>query len=429
MSAAQIPPTPESRLEALQCHFTWDLDADMLKLTRIRDKLEDIGTDEANCWLGHIQNLQGFIQYQLGSVQEARRFFGRAAEAFGRVRSADRGPWLEVNYGNLAWLHHLQGEEEEREAFLSKVDGLMTEFPPPSPDELHPEVCAEKAWTLMKFGNDQRLQAADLFQKAIDVQPDRVEWRTSRVLALLSAYKHSDQSLDPDFLQEMRLATENDPENRYLAVHYLEQRAKSGEHVEDEALELAGKISANPVGSYGGMKALTRLFKQYVSVDEAVNLTEETLRTHPDERYLKRCAALCYKWKIVFVKDGRPTQAVFDRAIALHKEVIELYPDSSLVKKVDLANIYAKSRGGLEEAETIYRQLLEAELQPADQQMIYNNYARFMYFERRDQRTSIRYHEMTAAIPNPSFFRENSVKALERIKQRRSQMDKRVQRF
>ncbi|XP_037651299.1 interferon-induced protein with tetratricopeptide repeats 5-like [Sebastes umbrosus] len=162
MSAAQSQTTLVSKLEALQCHFTWDLDHSRNKLFRFRDQLEDIGTEEGNCWLGHIYNLRGFIQYKLGLTKDVQSLFNKAAEAFRQMRSADEGPWLVVNYGNLAWLNHHLGDQAESQAYLTKIDALMNKYPSPSQDELHPEIYTEKAWTLMNFSTDKKL-AEDYF--------------------------------------------------------------------------------------------------------------------------------------------------------------------------------------------------------------------------------------------------------------------------
>ncbi|XP_044056668.1 interferon-induced protein with tetratricopeptide repeats 1B-like [Siniperca chuatsi] len=414
MSAAQSPTTLESRLKALQCHFTWDLDPNRFKLFRLRDKLEDIAPKEGNSWLGHIHNLQGFIQYKLGFTEDAQSLFSRAAEAFRQMRNTDEGPWLVVNYGNLAWLHHHLGEQAESQAYLSKVDALMNKYPSPSQDELHPEIYTEKAWTLMKFSADKKLLAADYFERAIRMQPDMVEWRTSHMLALASPFNYSNKELEDNILEKMRIAKEQDPESLYLAVHYLEQCAKKGKLIEDEARELGRKVLRNPVSSYSGMKALLWVYRDYVSVDEAIDLAEEALENHPDVRYVKTCAALCYKWKIIFFRESRPKQSVIDRAISLHEEVISLYPHSSFVKKIDLANIYARSN--LAKAEAIYQELLESDLEPADKQMLYNNYAKYLNLYRQDW--SITYHMKAAEIPHKSFFRENSIRVLEKIKDR-----------
>ncbi|XP_058496785.1 interferon-induced protein with tetratricopeptide repeats 5-like [Solea solea] len=431
MSAAKSETTLEAKLKKLQCHFTWDLGDNKTKLLRLSETLQDIGTDEGNCWLGHIYNLQGYIHFQLGTdeADKARSFFSKATEALNRTRDADRGPWLLVNYGNLAWLHYLQGEEAESQAYLSKVTALMEEFPSPSQDELHPEICAEKAWTLLKFSREQKLLAGEYFQKAIEMQPDMVAWQTSHLLGLASIHKHNENELEADFMERMQNAKEQDPENLYLAAVCLKQRASRGEDVEDEASELATKILGNPVSSYSGIKVILRIYRGNDSFARATALAEEALQNHPDERYLKRCLALCYKWKINS-RGSRPTPQMIDKAISLHKQVISLYPHSSFVKRMDLANVYAKSPHGLGEAEDIYRELLKRDLQPADKQVLYNTYAKFLNFERQDRNGSVDYHMRAAKIPHESFYRQNSIKALEKIRDRgRNRRGREIEQF
>ncbi|XP_031162470.2 interferon-induced protein with tetratricopeptide repeats 1B-like isoform X2 [Sander lucioperca] len=417
MCAAQSQTTLESKLEALQCHFTWDQEMSKSLILRRKDNVDDIGTEEGNSWLGHIYNLRGFIQYKLGFTKDAQSFFNKAAEAFRKIRNADEGPWLVVNYGNLAWLHHHLGDQAESQAYLSKVDALMNKYPSPSQDELHPEIYAEKAWTLMKFSPDKTL-AADYIQRAIRMQPGMVEWNSSYILALRYASNHSDTGLEADLLEKVRLAMEQDPENLHLAVLYLNQRAKRGEKIEEEARELARKVLRNPVSSHSGIKLLLKVYNYHVSIDEAIDLVEEALETHPDERYLKKCATLCYKLKLTYFRDSHPEQSMIDRAISLLKDVIALYPHSSLVKKIDLANVYAKSKYGQDKAEHIYQELLKSDLEPADKQVLYNYYAKYSNFELKDRNMSIRYHMMAAKIPHQSFFRGNSITILERIKDR-----------
>ncbi|XP_033477385.1 interferon-induced protein with tetratricopeptide repeats 5-like isoform X2 [Epinephelus lanceolatus] len=419
MNAAQSQRTLESKLEALQCHFTWDLDPSRSKLFRLRDKLEDIGTEEGYSWLGHIYNLQGYIHYQLGFTDDAQRFFGRAAEAFRQMRNtvSDEGPWLVVNYGNLAWLHHHLGEQAESQAYLSKVDALMNEYPSPSQDELHPEICAEKAWTLMKFSSEQKQLATDYFQRAIRMQPDMVEWHTSHVIGLENALSHSNKELGADILEKMKIAKEHDPENLYLAALYLEQCAKKGKKIESEARELTRRVLRKPISSYSGLKPLLRLYRIYVSMDEAIDLAEEALERHPDERYLKRCAAICYKKRIFLHRDNPLEHSMINRAISLYREVITLYPLSSLKRKISLANIYAESHQQVN-ADQIYEELLESDLDPEGEQMLYNYYAKYVHFIRKESYKSIEYHMRAAAIPQQSSYRKNSIRTLERIRER-----------
>ncbi|XP_068581135.1 interferon-induced protein with tetratricopeptide repeats 5-like [Cebidichthys violaceus] len=420
MSAAQSQTTLESRLEALQCHFTWDLHPSRTTLFCLRDQLEDIGTEEGYSWLGHSYNLQGYIHYQLGFTDDACRFLSRAAEAFRQMRNtvSDEGPWLVVNHGNLAWLHYHKGERAECQAYLLKVDAMMNEYPSPSQDELHPEIYAEKAWTLMKFGTDKRQLAADYFQRAIRMQPDMVEWHTSHVIGLENTLRHSDKKLGADIFEKMKIAKEHDPENLYLAALYFEACAKKGKKIESEARELARRVLRKPISSYSGITPLLRLYRIYVSMDEAIDLAEEVLERHPGERYLKRCAALCYKKRIFQGRDNPLEHSMIDRAISLHREVITLYPLSSLTIEISLANIYAESNNQAE-ADQIYEELLERpDLDPEGAQMLYNYYAKYVHFSRKESYKSIEYHMRAAAIPQQSSYRKNSINTLERIRER-----------
>uniref|UniRef100_UPI0037E96A59 interferon-induced protein with tetratricopeptide repeats 1-like n=1 Tax=Semicossyphus pulcher TaxID=241346 RepID=UPI0037E96A59 len=422
MSAAQgqtLEAQLEAQLEALQCHFTWDLNPSRPKLFCLRDQLEDIGTEEGYSWLGHIYNLQGYVHYQLGFTSDARCFFSRAAEAFRQMRNtvSDEGAWLVVNHGNLAWLHFLNGEQAESQAYLSKVNHLMKTYPSPSQEDLHPEIYAEKAWTLMKFGADEKLQAADYFQRALRMQPDTVEWHTSHVLALVNAFNIRDKGLGADILEKIKMAKEHDPENLYLAALHLEACAKKGNKIEDEARELARRVFRKPVSSYSGIKPLLRVYRMFISMDEAIDLAEEVLERHPGQRYLKRCAAICYKMRIFSDRDNPLERSMIDRAIVLCKEVISLYPHSSLKRKINLANIYAEANNQVE-ADQIFKELLERGLDPEGAQMLYNYYAQYVHFIRKESYKSIEYHMRAAEIPLASYYRENSIRTLQRITER-----------
>ncbi|KAM9848660.1 interferon-induced protein with tetratricopeptide repeats 5-like [Aulostomus maculatus] len=431
MSASQNPSTPEPRLEDLECHFTWDLDTRHFRLFLVRDKLEDIGTEGVQQWLGHIFNLQGFICHHLGLHEDALSFFTRAAESFRQARHAgtEEGPWLIVNYGNLAWHHHLLGEKEESQAYLLKVSSLLREHPSPSPDELHPEVCAEKASTLLKFGD--KLAAAEYFRKAVEMQPDMVEWHIGHAVVLGSINKHRSDPLESDIFETIATAREQDPENANITVLYLKELHMRGENIEDETRELAAEVLTHPVSSYSGFKGLLRLYRTLGSLDEALDLAKEALERHPDERYLKRCAALCYNWRIVLQREPRLEQSVLDRAISLHKEVIALYPHSSLGKRINLANIYAVSPAhGLATADPIYQELLTQHLKPEQKVAVYNYYAKYLFYNCKRRQQSIKYHMKAAAIPVRSYFRDSSIQTLRKIVERgRDRMCREIQMF
>ncbi|XP_028300512.1 interferon-induced protein with tetratricopeptide repeats 2-like [Gouania willdenowi] len=407
-----------SKLDALQCHYTWDLDSCRSRLFHLRDQLEDIGTEEGYSWLGHIYNLQGFVYHRLGLVREALRFLRMATEAFRQMRNtvSDEGPWLVVNYGNLAWMHHDLGEQAESAAYLTKVDTLMSDHPSPSPDSLHPEICAEKAWSLMKFSTEKKLQAVDLFQKALRMQPHMVEWQSSYVLVLENTSEHHHQS--QHILEKMRVAREHDPENLYLAAVYLETRAQERVKIGEEARELASRVLRKPISSYSGLEPILRLYRNYISMDEAIDLAEEALERHPDNRYLKKCAAVCYKIKIFSQSDNPLLHSMMKRAISLHEEVVSLYPHSSLRTLITLTNLYARSNQSIK-ADHIFEKLINSEQEPEEAQMLCNRYARHLLSSLRDSQ-ALKYHMKAAVIPIQSVYRQDSLRYLDKIREKNS---------
>uniref|UniRef100_A0A3Q2CQ83 Uncharacterized protein n=1 Tax=Cyprinodon variegatus TaxID=28743 RepID=A0A3Q2CQ83_CYPVA len=399
----------------LECHFTWNLDPGSHTFSRIGRVVEDFGTDEGNIWLGHIYNLQGFIQCKLGSSEEALKSFSRATETFQRLKGSDEGPWLIVNYGNLAWLHHHMGEDEKSQDYLSKVEALMSEYPAPPEEELHPEVCAEKAWTLMRFDKEK---AAEFFQRAIKMQPNNIEWQSSSVMLSADTFKGNMSEITPDVLESLRSATERDPENLYVAALYLEARAAKGERIQKEAQALAERVLMRSPSFYSGMRPLLRLYRHYISKDEAVELAEKALKRHPDSRVLKRSAAICYMKKILSAdcKHNTPRETI-TRAISLWEERIVLFEESKLRVQTTLADLYAKV--DMEKADQIYEEMLNREDLPlAEKQMLYNYYAKYLFFNRKDSPRSAEYLMMAVKIPEESIYRRLSITHLKKILKR-----------
>uniref|UniRef100_A0A3Q2PUX2 Uncharacterized protein n=1 Tax=Fundulus heteroclitus TaxID=8078 RepID=A0A3Q2PUX2_FUNHE len=363
--------------------------------------------DEVSLLTLLIYNLQGFIHYKLGSTEEALSSFNQATETFQHQKNTDETPWLTVNCGNLAWLHHLMGEDEKSQHYLSKVDALQKKK-----EELHPEVCAEKAWTLMRFDEEKKQQAAELFQRAIQMQPDVVEWQSSCAILGAEAFKDNLENMDSEVLEILRSAKERDPDNLYIAALYLEARAAKGELSQGELQMLAEKVLEAPVSSYSGLGPLLRLYRNYKSKDDAVKLAEEALRRQPDSRYLKRSVAICLAKKVLS-QEYKPQPPEIMKVIRHWKEVMEAYPKSSVREDLTLAQLYAKV--DIEKADRIYKELLERDdLDLKEEQMLYHRYANYLFFIRNESDESIKYQLKAAEIPVETQYRKKSIKELKK---------------
>ncbi|XP_038855641.1 interferon-induced protein with tetratricopeptide repeats 2-like isoform X1 [Salvelinus namaycush] len=411
-----------TKLEKLECHFTWGLEVSRYKLLSIRDHLEDIGSDESYPWLGQKYNLWAYVHHTLGSTSMALQCLSNKAEvAFHQNNPLDTmGPWLLVHYGNLAWVHYHLDNQAESQAYVTKVAALLRDYPSPSQGELHPEVCAEKAWTLMKCGQDKRQKAIEYFQMAIRMEPGRKEWQSSHVLALDSVIFSKRQ--ESEFLEKLRLAKEHDPDNLYVASVYLLRLGRSGQVRREEAQCLAKQILKKPASCYNGIKPLLRFYRQYFSHDDAIDLAHKALERHPNVRYLKKRLAKSYKWKINsggrWPKGDSLSQSLINKAISVYMEVVLLYPETSIKVKLELASIYAKSRIDKRElANQIYEELLASVQDPSKLQLLYNQYATYLYSDIKDYNGSIDYHKKAAEIPNSNKYGRKSIKILRKIRE------------
>ncbi|XP_062308173.1 interferon-induced protein with tetratricopeptide repeats 5-like isoform X2 [Osmerus eperlanus] len=416
--------TPETalklKLEKLECHFTWGITCSISKLSSLRDHLEDIKTDEGYTWLGHIYNLLGFIRYRQGCTDSAVQYLRKAGETFLQINNtvSEEGPWLLVNYGNLAWMNFHLNNMKASQDYLEKVEAVMRDHPSPSQeDPLHPEVYAEKAWTLMKFGEAEMANAIECFQKAIAMEPDRKDWQTSLVLALNIAHARCTPEMESEILEKLRRAKEVDQENTYLASVYLLRLVKSQKVSPDEIRALAVRILSRPAGAYSGLRPLLRVYRICLTQDEAIDLVQEALDRYPDDRYLKARLATSYRWKVLSKDDIHCSKSVIDRGISLFQEVIALYPESCLKAKLDLASIYAESRR--DGADEIYKELLDRrDLGPAELQMLHFAYAQYLHYHVHSQVRSIDHHMQVIEIQKQSRYRSKSVTILKRIVER-----------
>lgn len=367
-------------------------------------------------------NLWAYIHHTLDSTDAALQCLSKAEEAFHLNSPSDTmGPWQLVHYGNLAWVHYHLDNLAESQRCVTKVEELLRDYPLPSQGELHPEVCVEKAWTLMKFDQDKRLKAIDYFQMAIRMEPERKEWQSSHALALDSVYYFhpNNQQKESEVLEELRLAKEHDPDNLYVASIYLLRLGRSGQVKKEEAQQLAQQILKKPVSCYSGLRPLLQFYRKYLSHNEAIDLADEALKRHPNVRYLKKQLANSYRWKIFSKEDSPRRQSMCDRAISLYTDVISLYPETSLKVKLELASIYAKSRIDKRElANQIYEELLASVQEPSKLQFLYNQYATYLYSSIKDYNGSIDYHKKAAEIPNSNKYGRKSINILRKIRDR-----------
>lgn len=95
------------------------------------------------------------------------------------------------------------------------------------------------------------------------------------------------------------------------------------------------------------------------------------------------------------------------------------YTQTSIKVKLELASIYAKSRIDKRElANQIYEELLASVQEPSKLQLLYNQYATYLYSSIKDYNGSIDYHKKAAEIPNSNKYGRKSINILRKIRDR-----------
>lgn len=281
---------------------------------------------------------------------------------------------------------------------------LQETHPPPAQD-LHADVYAEKAWALLVRSTEKELTRT-CFERAIALEPNRVEWYTSYVLWLIKPFEY--KQLEDHLMEKLREAAERDPDNTHLASHYLIQRAMRGADCQEEAEALLKRIKAAPVGLYSGVKALLWIFTEYISVHEAMGLAEMFLEDNPEQHYMLMCAAQWYK--VVLLYKGASFQReslenIRQRAVQIHRDWINRYPASSVPAILSLTQIYATF--DLNKVEQLLEEF-KSKITPEMKQKLYNRCAYILHTNCRDNVRSMEYHQKVLEIPTRSRWYEQS---------------------
>uniref|UniRef100_A0A668U7Q0 Interferon-induced protein with tetratricopeptide repeats 5 n=1 Tax=Oreochromis aureus TaxID=47969 RepID=A0A668U7Q0_OREAU len=178
-----------SRLEQLQCHFTWDLKLDV--------DLETLSVVNTSCGTS-VDDL--LVLRHLQDQQEEALSLLNQSEKTIRERHGDESERrLIVTYGDMAWLKYHDGD------FVKYSTGSSGSF--------IPEVYGEQAWTYFKMSRSFLSDAIDCFRKALEVKTRDIEWNAGYAIALFCREQVNEES---QATKQLRFALEINPNNAAL---------------------------------------------------------------------------------------------------------------------------------------------------------------------------------------------------------------------
>uniref|UniRef100_A0A668U5E3 Uncharacterized protein n=1 Tax=Oreochromis aureus TaxID=47969 RepID=A0A668U5E3_OREAU len=378
-----------SRLQQLQCHFTWDpkLDVDLEKLiTRLKI---DIDFHRSQCEGGScFYSLLAYCRYLQGQREEALKLLNQSEETI-RERYGDESERrLIVTYGDMAWLKYHDGDSEQSQSYCQRVEDILVKYPTGSSGILLPEVYGEQAWTYFKFSWSSLSKAIECFRKALEVKTRDIEWNAGYAIALFCR-EQVKNFRESQATEQLRLALQINPNNAALQCMLAVKLVAYKKYQEADGLvEMA--LENDPDNPHV-IRHSGKYFRNRVSLQPWLY---KCLLLDDESAFFHHQLAMCYKQKKIAEQCHKPWKVRKWRRICIShlEDAVKIKP-SFFLAWAELALLYAEE-GDLSRAEETFQQCLEKlpELEETLCQTIHQRYGDFHLYHKSNEAQAIAHY-------------------------------------
>ncbi|XP_072413914.1 interferon-induced protein with tetratricopeptide repeats 5-like isoform X1 [Chiloscyllium punctatum] len=388
----------KEKLLQLQCHFTWTLQVEDEEWDDLQERLNY--TIEADIVQYKVMpyNLLTFVNCVRGKHEEAFNNLWEAEEILRKDHKSNVEKWSIVTYGNAAWVYYHVGEMAEAQAYLNKLERICQQFPDASRfTAMTPEVYGEKGWSLLRFGWKYYEEANECIEKALEADPDNIEWNTAHAISLFRIKENIEVPQCPEHckvVKQLHRALELNPKDSFLKVtlalrlQYFKQKEESDRLLEDVLLN-------SPDDPYL-IQYAAKALRMEGSVEQSLEMLKKALMLRPNSGLLHHQIGLCYKKLFTLKKTPYKYNAYEER-----KKLIELckyhfqtaYDQKpSLVTAIlDLAELFAECKDYSKADEIYENQLRNKDCNRINRQLIHWKYGLHQLKRNRFLHTAI-YH-------------------------------------
>ncbi|XP_072335077.1 interferon-induced protein with tetratricopeptide repeats 5-like isoform X3 [Scyliorhinus torazame] len=370
------------KLEQLQCHFTWGPQKDNIDLDDMKQRLEDsIQTNEK--YQGRFYNQLAFVNCLQENCEEAVQNLKEAEKILGENHEDEFDKRIIITYGNYAWVYYHMGQLTEAQSYLDKLERICKQFPDASRyTAMIPEVYGEKGRSLLKSSSQYYEEAKECFKKALEEDPDNVEWNEcyAIVLSRLETFSGTLENCEPtQSMKQFRRVLELDPDHGEAMVLLALKLQQSNQS--EEALELVeNALQAFPNLPHV-LRYAAKFYRLKEDLDKAVELLKKGLEMTPHSTFLHHQIGLCYRKKLLSVHKNPRSKRLGDPAFQQRAELIELCknhfkkafeprPLTFIRARLDFARICSLNEE-YENVEEIYNNLLKLkDIRPENKQAI-----------------------------------------------------------
>ncbi|KAJ8366193.1 hypothetical protein SKAU_G00150240 [Synaphobranchus kaupii] len=359
-----------AKLRQLECHFTWALDdTDLTYLQhRLKNNIELAEEEDRN--IGWSYSNQAFTKYMQGLLEEARDDLAKAEQH------------IREQHGD----NYLPGQ----------AGGDKKKFPTESPSALHPEIYGEKGRSFLKFSRQYYEKAKECFEKALELEPEEIEWNDGYAVALYRTESDLTSLEESPASKQLRRVLELDPNNAYMMVllglkHADYKKYQKAEELIERAMEL------EPDKPYM-IQYVAKYYRKKGEVEVSLSLLKRLLEKIPDSPFVHHQLALVYNYKIYSGQNGGEEADALLRLRIQHLEKAISIKPSFVYAMSDLAACYAEENN-LQKAEEMFQETFKVATANNDNLHVVNlRYADFQLYHNKSEPLAIKHYKEGLAL-------------------------------
>ncbi|XP_077057289.1 protein IFIT1 homolog B-like isoform X2 [Siphateles boraxobius] len=376
----------------------------------------ELGVARTHCSLGYVEFL---LEHKEGALSHLLKSETLIKENLGE--NCDKT--LIVTYGNFAWINYHMKNYTEAESYLMKLQKINETFQTHSSSV--PEVLGEKGWAYLKFCHKYYDRAVEVFQKAVELDPENSEWNAGYAKALYRTEPGTSCTVDSPAIKQLRLTIGENPDDhasRILLGLKLLLCSKKLMKESEKLMETA--LNGSPEDPHV-IRYVGKFFRNQGSVDRSIALLKKALESSPDSGFIHHQLAMCYKTKKINLQKekrlDRGSQNEVNNArnqCIYYLEKATSLKDFFIIAMCELAVQYGERRE-LSKADSLFHRAFNtAREKNYNVHVVHYYYAEFQQYSNRRENLAIRHYEDCLKMSPHSSEGERSAKKLMNIAQR-----------
>ncbi|XP_060697759.1 interferon-induced protein with tetratricopeptide repeats 5-like [Hemiscyllium ocellatum] len=286
-------------LNQLQCHFTWTPQKETIDLDDMKQRLED-SIEAGVKYQARSYNHLAFINCLQGNCEEAIQNLKEAERILRKGHEDEFEKRILVTYGNYAWVYYHMDRLEEAQSYLNKLETVCKLFPEASRfTAMIPEVYGEKGWSLLSTAAQYYEEAKECFTKALEEDPDNIEWNVgyATVLSRLEGFSGTQLSnKSTESMKQFRRVLELDPDHAEAMVQ-LALKLQEFNQKEEASILVERALQKSPDLPYV-LRYAAKFLRREGDVKKSLELLNRGLEITPNSAFLCHQIGLCYKTKL-----------------------------------------------------------------------------------------------------------------------------------